>query len=142
MAPVWGFPCTASLEGYIIFGQHREIAAFWCETAAWSWGHQFLVIASPVPPQPWPAGIPSWEGRGVSLRGLRPIFLIKQLGEGCSDLPTCFHSTGRGETATNWLIRDVGCVVSGEDDCVLLARSRLACLSMVMHSLVLKSCLF
>lgn len=76
------------------------------------------------------------------MHGLRPIFLIKQLGEGCSYLPACFHSTGKGETATNWLIGDVGYVASGKDDCVLPAGSRLACLSMVMHSLVFKNASF
>lgn len=128
MAPVLEVPSTASLKGFLAnFGRLLPR------------GHRLLVTC---PLSPDLQGSPLWEGRGVSFHGLRPIFLIKQLGEGCSYPSICSLSSGMGETATSWLIRDVGYVSSGKDDCVLLAGSSLACLSMVMHSLVFKKASF
>lgn len=123
----WRFPVLFPLKDFWPILRDCCLGA----TGSWSLLH--------LSPQPWPAGIPSvW----VSLHGSRPIFLIKQLGEGCSYLPICSLSSGMGEAATSCLIGDVGYVSSGKDDCVLLAGSSLACLSMVMHSLVFKKASF
>lgn len=100
------------------------------------------VLGPPVPghcftchPRPWPAGIPSGGGRRTAR--VETNFPDQAAGEERFCLPTCFHSIGRGETETNWLIWDVGSAASGKDDCALPAGSRLA-LSMVMHRLFFK----